>query len=172
MSTDFLTSPIFIIFTISILTNLISSFFYKTMVNKEKAKEIKRKIKEIQEEANKKKKEGDIESYYKLLSEANPYIAENFRMMMRPLSFSIIPNLIEANPYIAENFRMMMRPLSFSIIPNLILFFFLSYNYKNTIFKSPMPLPFIGENIHWILFFVISSLSLNMLFKKIFDLEF
>ncbi|GEM_PF-6865771 len=146
MSTDFLTSPIFIIFTISILTNLISSFFYKTMVNKEKAKEIKRKIKEIQEEANKKKKEGDIESYYKLLSEANPYIAENFRMMMRPLSFSIIPNLI--------------------------LFFFLSYNYKNTIFKSPMPLPFIGENIHWILFFVISSLSLNMLFKKIFDLEF
>jgi len=146
MSIDFFISPIFIIFTISILTNLISSFFYKTMVNKEKAKEIKRKIKEIQEEAKKKKKEGDIESYYKLLSEANPYIAENFRMMMKPLSFSIIPNLI--------------------------LFFFLSYNYKNTIFKSPIPLPFIGENIHWILFFIISSLSLNMLFKKIFDLEF
>jgi uncharacterized membrane protein (DUF106 family) len=116
------------------------------MIDKEKVKEIKRKIKEIQEEANKKKKEGDMQSYYKLLSEANTYVAENFRMMIKPLSFSIIPNLI--------------------------LFFFLSYNYKNTVFKSPIPLPFVGENIHWILFFVISSLSLNMLFKKIFDLDF
>jgi uncharacterized membrane protein (DUF106 family) len=146
MSLDFLTSSIFIVFIASIITNLISSFFYKTMIDKEKVKEIKRKIKEIQEEANKKKKEGDMQSYYKLLSEANTYVAENFRMMIKPLSFSIIPNLI--------------------------LFFFLSYNYKNTVFKSPIPLPFVGENIHWILFFVISSLSLNMLFKKIFDLDF
>jgi len=116
------------------------------MVDKEKVLEIKRKIKEIQEEAKKKKKEGDIQGYQRLLNEMNPYIVENFRMMSKPLSISLIPNLI--------------------------LFFFLSQNYKNTIFKSPLPLPLIGENIHWILFFLFSSISLNMLFKKIFDLDF
>jgi uncharacterized membrane protein (DUF106 family) len=142
-SMDFLFSGIFIlppilsILFFSILMSIITLILSKILINKDTVKEIKAKMNELKNEIKKAKKENNTK-----------VVLNNLKEMI---------NL--QNMYLKEN----MKVFVISLVIGLIFLIYMSTKYANV----SLNLPFLGININWIYWYIITSLITSIIIRKI-----
>ena len=136
---------VLLLFFFAFIVNVINILIYKFTIDVNKVKEIKNNIQVLSKKAKEKMKSGEKEEYDKLTKE-----------------------MMQLN---SEYMRIMIRPMTLTFFPAIIIFAFLLNIYKDKSFSLPFALPFIGNSINWILFYVILTIALNFIIKKLFELE-
>jgi len=132
---------------ISILVIVINRIF----VNAKLMKEIKQKMENIREQLTRAQKEGNTE-------EANKYLSEMMKTnseMMKHTFKGLIASLIILSlflPWIKHTYEV---------------------TYKGVIIaKLPFTLPFIGSNLDWLIWYVLVSLTIGWVFKKLIGMDY
>jgi uncharacterized membrane protein (DUF106 family) len=133
----FILPPILSILFFSILMSIITLILSKILINKDTVKEIKAKMNELKNEIKKAKKENNTK-----------VVLNNLKEMI---------NL--QNMYLKEN----MKVFVISLVIGLIFIIYMSTKYANV----SLNLPFLGININWIYWYIITSLIISIIIRKI-----
>jgi uncharacterized membrane protein (DUF106 family) len=133
----FILPPILSILFFSTLMSIITLILSKILINKDTVKEIKAKMNELKNEIKKAKKENNTK-----------VVLNNLKEMI---------NL--QNMYLKENTKVFV----ISLVIGLIFLIYMSTKYANV----SLNLPFLGININWIYWYIITSLITSIVIRKI-----
>jgi uncharacterized membrane protein (DUF106 family) len=122
----------------------LTSVIYKVLINKEEA----RKIKEEQKEKQEKMKE---------LQKTNPEEAN--RVMNEMLKLS------------NRQFKLMMKPMLVSFILIIIILPILPSLFPGAVVNLPFTLPYFGSDFGWLAWYMIVSVPMNSIFRKMLGVE-
>jgi uncharacterized membrane protein (DUF106 family) len=121
-----------------------TSLIYKFLMNQEEARKIKQEQKEKQERM-------------KELQKTNPEEAN--RVMNEILKLS------------NRQFRLMMKPMIVSFIIVIVVLPFLPEIFPGAVVNLPFTLPYFGSDFGWLMWYIIVSVPLNSIFRKILGVE-
>ncbi len=140
-------NPIVGIFFISALVSLIITLTTAKFVDQKKMKALKEKSKSCQEKMKEAQKKGNMKNMKK-------YQQEFSKMSMEMMSSS-------------------MRPMFFTFPPIILIFSWLrnSMPYEQVIINLPFSLPYWGNELGWLGWYIIVSFAMSPLLKKIFGIE-
>jgi uncharacterized membrane protein (DUF106 family) len=122
----------------------ITSLIYRFLMNQKEAREIKIQQKEKQEKM-------------KELQKTNPQEAN--RVMNEILKLS------------NKQFKIMMKPMIVSFIIVIMVLPFLPEVFPGAVVNLPFTLPFFGSDFGWLMWYIIVSVPLNSIFRKILGVE-
>lgn len=122
----------------------IVTLFYKFLVNQNKVRELKTKLKEKQEEAKEMQKTNPKQANV-LMSEILKLTNKQFKMNLKPLFFTFILIII-------------LLPWVASVFPGAVVLL-------------PFSLPFFENDFGWLMWYIIISIPLNQLFRKFMGVE-
>ena len=135
-------TPVISVILIAFLALLIINVCNKLLVNQTKAKEIKQNIKEINKRMKLEQKKGNTGKVSEIMSET---MKENSKLM-----------------------RMQMKPLIVSMLIIILFLSSLSSQYVNvTIALLPFPLPFLGTSLGWFSWYLLVSIPIALLLRKL-----
>lgn len=129
---------------ISIIITFIITLFYRFLVNQEKLKEIKTKQKENQ-------------ARIKELQKTNPKEASDLLNSTMALS--------------RHQLGMSIKPMFLTLILVSILLPWMAYAFPGIIVKLPFYLPYFENDFGWLMWYIIISIPLGQLFRKILGAE-
>ncbi len=129
---------------VAAVVTIVITLFYKYMVDQNKMRELKTKVKELQ----KKQKEvpkGNTEELNKLLSEMLSLQNQQMKLNLKPM----IPTLL----------------IAVAVFP-----------WMGSVFTGPMvilpfALPFFGNDFGWLMWYIILSIPMSIVFRKILGVE-
>jgi uncharacterized membrane protein (DUF106 family) len=122
----------------------ITSVIYKVLINKEEARNIKEEQKEKQERM-------------KELQKTNPEEANKVMNEMLKLS--------------NKQFKLMMKPMIVSFILIIIILPILPSLFPGAVVNLPFTLPYFGSDFGWLMWYMIVSIPLNSIFRKLLGVE-
>jgi len=122
----------------------IITLFYRFLVDQNRVKELKAKLKEKQKEAKEIQKSNP--------KQANALMSEVLKLTNR-------------------QFKMNLKPLFFTFILIMILLPWVASVFPATVVLLPFSLPFFGNDFGWLIWYIIISLPLNQLFRKFMGVE-
>lgn len=122
----------------------IITLFYRFLVDQNKVRELKTKLKEKQKEAKEIQKTNPKQANV-LMSEILKLTNKQFKMSLKPLFFGFILIII-------------LLPWVASVFPGVIVIL-------------PFSLPFFGNDLGWFMWYFIVSIPLNQLFRKSIGVE-
>lgn len=118
------------------------TIFYKKMIDQNRALEIKKQIKDFQEKIKTAQKDKQTE-------EAN-------RLMTQMLNLS------------SQQMKLMMKPMIPTMLFVILFFPWLSFVYAGKqVLLLPVSLPLFGNDLGWFTWYIIVSIPLTMIFRKI-----
>lgn len=123
----------------------------RILVNDKLMKEIKQKMENIREQLTRAQKEGNTEEANKFLSEMMKTNGE----MMKQTFKGLIASLIILGlflPWIKQTYEVTYKGV--------------------TIAKLPFTLPFIGSNLDWLIWYVLVSLTIGWVFRKLIGVDY
>lgn len=110
-------------------------------------KRIKLELNDLKEPLSKARKEKNEKKILELMKKQNELAMEQFRFMAKPLI------------------------LTFLVVVPTLGFIRHIYTPLDLIFVLPFPLPFAGKDVTWLGFYIIMSLPLTVLFRKLLKLD-
>jgi len=122
----------------------IITLFYRFLVDQNKVRELKTKLKEKQQEAKEVQKTNP--------KQANALMNEVLKLTNR-------------------QFKMNLKPLIFVFILVIILLPWVASVFPGVVVLLPFSLPFLGNDLGWLMWYIIISLPLNQLFRKFMGVE-
>lgn len=132
-----------------ILVSALIIFFitlvYKFLINQNEAREIKEKVKEKQEKMKELQKTNPEEAK-RLMAEMLKLSNKQFRMTMKPMLASLIIFVVIVLP----------------VLPNL---------FPGVVVYLPFSLPYIDNDFGWLAWYILVSIPLNSIFRKILGVE-
>jgi uncharacterized membrane protein (DUF106 family) len=139
--------PIVGIFFMSAFVSLIITLMTARFVDQKKMKVLKEKSKSYQEKMKEAQKKGNMKNMKK-------YQKEFSKMSMEMMSSS-------------------MRPMFFTFPPIILIFSWLRYliPYEQVILSLPFSLPYWGNELGWLGWYIIVSFAMSPLLKKVFGIE-
>lgn len=130
---------------VALIISFIFALFYKIFVNQEKMRKIKDEMIEVKEKMTEAKKKGNDKELKKLVERS-----------------------LEVNK---EQMILSMKPLFISMIFAISLFVWLRQEYTEMVFNLPISLPYFGNDIGWLGFYIIISLPSTFIFRKILEVD-
>ena len=140
-------NPVLAILIFSVLVSTVISICYKFLVDPIKAREIKAKVKSVQERLTEAQKKNDSETMNKLMSEAMRNNSEQMRLMTKPMLVSMLMVIV--------------------LLPSL------NTTYAGLAVSLPISIPFIGSVLPfgWIGWYFLSSIPFVILTRKLLKVE-
>lgn len=129
---------------IAALITLVITFFYKYMVNQVALRELKLQMKTLQDKA-------------KELQKTNPQEANKTINEMLKLS----------NKQMMMNFRPMLPTLLFAML----LLPWMATIWKGAVVLLPFSLPYFGNDFGWLMWYILLSMPMSQVFRKILGVE-
>jgi len=129
---------------ISAVIVFIITLFYKVLINQNAVRELKNEQKEKQQRIKELQKTNPEEAN-KLLNDVLKLTNKQMRMNMRPMIPTFIL-VIVALPWLAQLFPV-------------------------AVVKLPFTLPFFGNDFGWLMWYIIVSIPLNQLFRRLIGVE-
>ena len=123
---------------------LISTLFYRFLMDQEKVRNIKSEQKEKQEKI-------------KELQKSNPQEANKVMNEMMKLSH--------------KQMKITMKPMMVSLLIFLLVLPVLPNLFPGTVANLPFAIPFVGSEFGWLAWYFILSIPLNSIFRKILGVE-
>ncbi|MEM5778500.1 MAG: EMC3/TMCO1 family protein [Candidatus Aenigmatarchaeota archaeon] len=137
--------PIFIEeFLLTMLIVFVISVFYRFLINQNEIRELKASLKEKQTKLKELQKTNQQEAN-KVLNEILLLNNKQFRIMLKPMLLTLI-----------------VVGLSLSYFGQL---------FPGTVVKLPFELPFFGSDFGWLMWYIIISIPLGQLFRKLLGAE-
>jgi uncharacterized membrane protein (DUF106 family) len=128
---------------VSIMTVIIT-LFYKKLVNQNRIKEIRDETKKLQDKI-KELKNKDPEQANRLMNEMLKMTNEQMKMSMKPM----LPTLLMA----------------------MIFFPWIGTLYKGAVAILPFSLPFFGNDFGWLMWYLIVSIPMSQIFRKLMGVQ-
>ena len=140
-------NPVLVVLIFSAVVSLIINLCYKFLVDPEKARTIKNRIRELSVEMREKQKTGNIEDVNALMSEMMKNNMEHMKLTFKPMIASFLPVML--------------------ILP------WLNYNYSSLMVRMPLSLPIIGNVIPfgWLGWYFVSSIPFVLMTRKLLKVE-
>jgi len=132
------------LFLIASVIVFITSLIYKFLMNQDEAREIKKQQKEKQE-------------MIKELQKTNP--TEANRVMNEVLKLS------------NKQFKIMMKPMIVSLLIVIIILPLLPDLFPGAVVNLPFSLPYFGSDFGWLAWYIIISVPLNSIFRRLLGVE-
>ena len=132
------------IIVITAIVTFVITMFYRYLVDQNKIREIKQKQKEMQKE---------IEELQKVdPEEAKKKMSEMFK-------------------HTNEIMKMSFKPMILSIVIVVLFFPWMSSVFKGPVVYLPFSVPFLGNSLGWLWWYVVNSLMLTTIFRKMLGVE-
>lgn len=129
---------------ISAVIVFIISIFYRFLINQNEIRELKSNLKEKQTKIKELQKTNPQEAS-KVLNEVLALSNKQFRMTMKPMLLTLIVVGV-ALPYVGQAF-------------------------PGTIVKLPFTMPYFGSDFGWLMWYILVSIPLGQLFRKLIGAE-
>ncbi len=133
--------PMLSIIIFSIILSVVTIALNRVLMKKEVMKEMKAKMKELQNTMKTAQKEGNKE-----------LVSTSMKEMMTI-----------NGKYMKENMRVMIV----SLVIGLVFLLYMSTKYANVNIALPFSIPILGSSINWIYWYIITSLAISMVIKKV-----
>lgn len=130
---------------VSALIIFVITLVYRFLINQNEVKELKSKLKEKQEKTKELQKSNPEEAK-RAMAEMLKLSNKQLRMSMKPMMVSLIIFIVIVLP----------------ILPNL---------FPDVVVYLPFSLPYIGNDLGWLAWYVIVSVPLNSVFRRIIGVE-
>ena len=132
------------LFLLASVIIFITTLIYKFLINQDEAREIKKQQKEKQEKMKEVQKT-DSQEANKIMNELLKLSNKQFKLMMKPMIVSFL--LVK-----------LILPFLPGLFPGSVVFL-------------PFSLPFFGDDFGWLAWYIIVSVPLNSIFKRILGVE-
>jgi len=139
--------PIYSLSIVAAFMSLLIALIYRFFGNYKEMRRIKLEMNDLKEPLAKARKEKNEKKLLELMKRQNELAMEQFKLMMRPMLITMI-----------------MVIFIFNVLKRV-------YSPMNLSFVLPFPLPFAGKEVGWLGFYIIMSLPLTIIFRKILRLD-
>lgn len=126
--------PAAAITAVAAIVSAMISLCYKFMVDQAKAKAIKARTKELQEEMKKRQKENDVEGLNALMKEAMKNNSEQMKLTFKPMMVSFLLAALTL-PWLNANFQgiSITLPVSLPLVGNIVPFGWIGWYFVSSI---------------------------------------
>jgi uncharacterized membrane protein (DUF106 family) len=132
------------VFLFSLALSLIITLMSKFLANQQEIKNAKKNMQLFREKASKAQKAGDVKKANEYMSEMMKASQKQFRLNMRPMLLSFGIFIVAASWFGSV--------------------------YADLKVISPVPIPFVGSELNWALWYIVIVLPASTIFRKVFDL--
>jgi len=134
----------FLVIGVAILVSLVATLIQKKLTDIELIKSLKNEIKKISKEIRRNKENSE---------KVNELMKKSFEIQKKMIKQTMRPTLISGSTI-------------------LVTIYLLGTFLDNIIFKLPISIPIVGNQLGWIWIFILISVIMSLIFRKIFDLGF
>ena len=147
VSEFFVSYPVYSLLSVSVVMSFMTSLIYRLFGNYKELKRLKAELNDLRESVSKAQKEKNEKKVMELLKKQNSLAMEQFQYMFKPMF------------------------LTMGLVGLVFMFLKKIYVGMDLSFGLPFSLPFIGNSVGWLGFYIIMTLPLTIFFRKLMKLD-